>query len=183
VRYGVKNGLHHSKSVTLPPHILSPLLIIDFYRLTVGSAIGSIRDLFVKIKAIDDKHGKFDLVLCTGDFFGPPKAPDVAVNEEDELLQLLRGELEGSSGYLVLFVVTHFSPAPIECYIMQGEYPLPEPVIEKFAKTGGQLCKSVFLLSEPEEYVVCLVDLCVFRQVWHHYDCPRTSNSVFGWHI
>lgn len=40
-----------------------------------------------------------------------------------------------------------FYKAPIECYIMQGEYPLPESVVEKFAKTGGELCKNVFLLS------------------------------------
>lgn len=36
--------------------------------------------------------------------------------------------------------------APLECFIMQGEHPLPMPVIEKFAKTGGQLAKNVFLL-------------------------------------
>jgi hypothetical protein len=31
---------------------------------------------------------------------------------------------------------------------MQGEHPLPGNVVEKFAKTGGELCKNVFLLSE-----------------------------------
>jgi hypothetical protein len=31
---------------------------------------------------------------------------------------------------------------------MQGDHPLPENVIEKFAKTRGELCKNVFLLSE-----------------------------------
>lgn len=31
---------------------------------------------------------------------------------------------------------------------MQGDQPLPERVIEKFAKTGGELCKDVILLSE-----------------------------------
>ena len=31
---------------------------------------------------------------------------------------------------------------------MQGEHALPPPVIEKFAKTGGQLSKNVFLLRE-----------------------------------
>ena len=38
--------------------------------------------------------------------------------------------------------------APLDCYIMQGEHALPGPVIEKFAKTGGQLSKNVFLLRE-----------------------------------
>ncbi|KAJ6531281.1 CwfJ C-terminus 1-domain-containing protein-like protein [Mycena capillaripes] len=96
--------------------------------LTVGSAVGSIRDLFTKIKAIDAKHGKFDLVLCTGDFFGPLGEPTA----EDETSQLLAGTLE----------------APIECYIMQGDHPLSDAVIQKFAKTGGELCKNVFLMSK-----------------------------------
>ncbi|RPD66453.1 nuclear protein [Lentinus tigrinus ALCF2SS1-7] len=100
--------------------------------LTVGSAVGSIRDLFTKIKSIDDKHGKFDLVLCLGDFFGPPKDAAEAYEEDHEVMQLLEGRLE----------------APVECYIMQGEYPLPAPVIEKFAKTGGALSKNVFLLHK-----------------------------------
>jgi hypothetical protein len=30
---------------------------------------------------------------------------------------------------------------------MQGEHPLPGPVIERFAKTSGDLGKNVFLLS------------------------------------
>jgi hypothetical protein len=38
-------------------------------------------------------------------------------------------------------------PAPIDCYIMQGEQPLPESVISKYAKTGGELCKNVFLMG------------------------------------
>ncbi|RDX56437.1 nuclear protein [Lentinus brumalis] len=100
--------------------------------LTVGSAVGSIRDLFAKIKSIDDKHGKFDLVLCLGDFFGPPKDAADAYEEDHEVMQLLNGRLE----------------APVECYIMQGEYPLPAPVIEKFAKTGGALSQNVFLLHK-----------------------------------
>lgn len=30
---------------------------------------------------------------------------------------------------------------------MQGEYPLPKRVVEKFAKTGGELGKNIFLMS------------------------------------
>ncbi|KAF5315677.1 hypothetical protein D9611_004814 [Ephemerocybe angulata] len=99
--------------------------------LTVGSAVGSIRELFAKVKAIDAKHGKFDLLLCTGDFFGPIQTPgENAI--DDEVSQLLLGQIE----------------APIECYVMQGDQPLPEKVVEKFAKSGGELCKNVFLMSK-----------------------------------
>jgi hypothetical protein len=100
--------------------------------LTVGSTVGSIRDLFAKTKAIDAKYGKFDLLICVGDFFGPARDEEVVSAENDDISQLLDGRLE----------------APIECYVMQGEYPLPTVVIEKFAKTGGELCKNVFLMSK-----------------------------------
>lgn len=62
--------------------------------LTVGSVCGSISELFSKIKAIDAKHGKFDFVLCTGDFFGPPRDAE-DTDKNDEVMQLLEGKLEG----------------------------------------------------------------------------------------
>jgi hypothetical protein len=68
-----------------------------YARLTVGSTLGSIKDLLAKIKAIDAKHGKFDLVLCTGDFFGPPTGDtNNAIDREGEINLLLEGKLEGT---------------------------------------------------------------------------------------
>ncbi|KAL4067785.1 CwfJ C-terminus 1-domain-containing protein-like protein [Scleroderma citrinum] len=99
--------------------------------LTVGSALGSFRELFTKIKSIDAKHGKFDCVLCVGDFFGPLQAADAGSSVQDELTELLDGAI----------------PVPLKCYIMQGANPLPEIVIKKYANTGGELCKDVFLLT------------------------------------
>ncbi|KAF8447777.1 CwfJ C-terminus 1-domain-containing protein-like protein [Boletus edulis BED1] len=97
--------------------------------LTVGSAYGSIRNLFSKIRSIDAKHGKFDCVLCLGDFFGPLQDQG---DSQNQIVELLNGSLE----------------APLRCYIMQGHNPLPESVIEQYARTGGQLCKDVFLLNK-----------------------------------
>jgi hypothetical protein len=71
-------------------------LCLFYPRLTVGSAFGSIRDLFAKVKAIDAKHGKFDLVFCIGDFFGPANTSDDASAAEDDTWKLLSGELEGA---------------------------------------------------------------------------------------
>ena len=114
--------------------------------MTVGATVGSIRDLFAKVKAIDAKHGKFDLLICVGDFFGP--ARDVQVSEEnDDISQLLDGKLEGMLLSCTTYSILIRRQAPIECYVMQGERPLPTVVIEKFAKTGGELCKNVFLMS------------------------------------
>ncbi|PPQ98832.1 hypothetical protein CVT24_003386 [Panaeolus cyanescens] len=98
------------------------------HSLTVGSAAGAIRDIFAKIKAIDAKHGKFDLVLCVGDFFGPINDRD----ESEELSELLEGKLE----------------VPLQCYIMQGSNPLPTKVIERFSKSQGELCHNLFLMSK-----------------------------------
>ena len=113
--------------------------------------MGSIRELFAKIKSIDQKHGKFDLVLCLGDFFGPPKDAQDAYEEDHEVMQLLDGRLEGCgicSESRMYVISIDCVIAPVECYIMQGEHPLPAPVIEKFAKTGGALSKNVFLLRK-----------------------------------
>lgn len=79
---------------------------VRFYRLTVGSAIGSIRDLFVKIKAIDAKHGKFDCVLCIGDFFGPLKEPVDSGDGTDETEQLLNGDIEGMNTFHKCYTLT-----------------------------------------------------------------------------
>ncbi|KAH7889530.1 CwfJ C-terminus 1-domain-containing protein-like protein, partial [Phlebopus sp. FC_14] len=98
--------------------------------LTVGSAAGSIRDLFAKIKAIDAKHGRFDCALCLGDFFGPLQDFSSEKLEQNQVSQLLEGTIQGM------------------CYIMQGDTPLPDSVIEKYARTGGELCNNVFLLNK-----------------------------------
>ncbi|TDL24935.1 hypothetical protein BD410DRAFT_801670 [Rickenella mellea] len=99
--------------------------------LTVGPAVGSIRELFAKVKSIDAKHGKFEFLLCVGDFFGPGAEEDGDSSKEDDTVQLLDGTLE----------------APMPCYIMQGDQPLPQKVIERFATSGSEICKNVFLMK------------------------------------
>ncbi len=63
-------------------------------------------------------------------FFGPD-------TEEGELSQLLNDEIEGAFQHLLLvhYAYSH-SPVPIPCYVMQGEHPVPQAAIEKFAKSG-----------------------------------------------
>lgn len=113
------------------------------YSLTVGSALGLFKGLLAKIKAIDAKHGKFEMVLATGDFFGDPAQN----SSKNELTELLEGKLEGR--YVPPFSVHYltFLLVPIQVYIMQGKHPLPQVVIDKVTETGGQLCHNIFLLS------------------------------------
>jgi hypothetical protein len=69
------------------------ILINIVFSLTVGSAEGSIKDLFAKVTTINAKHGPFDLVLCTGDFFGQPGT--VAERGAIDMKGLLDGTLAG----------------------------------------------------------------------------------------
>jgi hypothetical protein len=48
------------------------------------------------------------------------------------------------------------------CYIMQGEHPLPERVIEQFSKSNGELCGNVFLLSETSLLLLVLARLLTY---------------------
>lgn len=81
----------------------------DSQSLTVGAARGSIKELFSKIKAIDTKHGKFELVLCVGDFFGPSEEQ----YRSKEVDELLNGDIEGAfrllSSYPPATVLTIYS--------------------------------------------------------------------------
>jgi hypothetical protein len=67
--------------------------------LTVGSALGSFSSLFSKVKAIDAKHGRFELLLCAGDFFGFPSEE----GDDSELDLLLAGKHDGKLQFLVKF--------------------------------------------------------------------------------
>ncbi|KAF8315207.1 hypothetical protein DL93DRAFT_2079409 [Clavulina sp. PMI_390] len=92
--------------------------------LTIGPVQGAYSTLVTKVKAIDAKHGKFDMVLCLGDFFG--------LGEDRELDDLLQGN--------VAFT--------IPTYIMQGPHPIPQKVLEKTALNGGEICSNVFILEK-----------------------------------
>jgi hypothetical protein len=54
--------------------------------LATGPVSGLFSEFFDKLRSIDAKHGKFDFVLCVGDFFGAAK--------DEEIRRLLDGELE-----------------------------------------------------------------------------------------
>lgn len=46
---------------------------------------------------------------------------------------------------------------------MQGEHPLPDSVIAKFAKSSGELCKNVFLMSELTSFIKSCQLICKSR--------------------
>jgi len=99
------DGVPRQDVSQVPFYRVSPSLYI-ISRLTVGSAFGSLRELFNKIKSIDAKHGKFDCVLCVGDFFGPLQAAGADSATTDELTDLLDGAIPGI--LLCYFPERHF---------------------------------------------------------------------------
>lgn len=133
--------------------------------LVVGSAMGSIATLFVKMSAIHEKHGPFNLALCVGDFFG--SSPDV--NDGGDTEKLLGGQLM----------------APLPCYIMQGEHPMPEIVIEQFSKTNGELCDNVFLLNKSavmttaEGLRVACLGGTYKPEIYHGSEIPHGFSSPY----
>jgi hypothetical protein len=66
------------------------------FSLTIGPVVGAIRDAFAKVKAIDAKHGKFDLVLAVGDFFGPIQD---GKEPSEEIQDLMDGKMEGEYSF------------------------------------------------------------------------------------
>ncbi|KAJ2962797.1 hypothetical protein NQZ79_g2046 [Umbelopsis isabellina] len=57
--------------------------------LVVGSVNGKFTELFTKAKAINSKHGPFEVLLCTGNFFGPEETTE-------DLSKLLNNEIDGN---------------------------------------------------------------------------------------
>lgn len=141
----------HSKCEELLDHLIRKTRLYESTSLAVGSAVGSIRELFAKVKAIDTKHGKFEFLLCLGDFFGPEDVHAAEGSVDIEMQQLLEGKLEGMLCKHILRLPYKRCPSvavPMPCYIMQGDQPLPQKVVNKFASSGSEICPDVFLMSK-----------------------------------
>lgn len=122
------------------------------------------------------------MLLCVGDFFNSLDAEGSAGDDVDDLLA---GRLEGApfcDAWSDVVLIPSLL-VPVECYIMQGEHPLPASVIEKFAKTGGELCKDVFLLSEHLHVSLSCRQLMLYSEVRNDQNTARTEDRLFGRHI
>ncbi|KAJ3056074.1 hypothetical protein HK097_008202 [Rhizophlyctis rosea] len=92
--------------------------------LTVGSLNGRFKEALTKIAGINKKHGPFDLLLCTGDFFGPTVTDDIQA--------LLTGQIK----------------VPISTYIISGKHSLPRSVITVINAQDGQICENLIYLGK-----------------------------------
>jgi hypothetical protein len=108
--------------------------------------LGAYSSLIAKVKAIDAKHGKFDMVICVGDFFAAPGSGDA------ELDALLDGKLEGIGTVFSTRSKTYLyglrsELVPIATYTMQGEHPIPHNVVKRASENSGQICPNLFLIG------------------------------------
>ncbi|KAK3835889.1 MAG: CwfJ C-terminus 1-domain-containing protein-like protein, partial [Linnemannia elongata] len=93
--------------------------------LVVGSANGDLRNLCAKVGTMQAKHGPFDILFCTGNFF----AQETPIEVIDELLE---DKLD----------------FPITTYFMHGDNGVPG-IIERTAKRkNGEICNNLFYLGK-----------------------------------
>ncbi|RKP39624.1 CwfJ C-terminus 1-domain-containing protein-like protein [Dimargaris cristalligena] len=104
--------------------------------LVVGSVQGQFSKFFKKVGAIHRKNGPFDLVLCTGDFFGAestsPSTETTSEGENAELARLLAGEI----------------PVAVPTYVILGPSPLLAAVDIRLSAQGGEICPNVQFLGK-----------------------------------
>ncbi|KAJ3164419.1 hypothetical protein HDU88_005296 [Geranomyces variabilis] len=98
----------------------------DIKALVVGSLNGNFKQAFAKIAAINSKHGPFALLLCVGDFFGPPG------HNEDDVDLLVGGQIQ----------------VPLPAYIIAASNPLPKSAQMAVERNHGEICDQLMFLGE-----------------------------------
>ncbi|KAG0050731.1 hypothetical protein BGZ83_004478 [Gryganskiella cystojenkinii] len=92
--------------------------------LVVGSANGDLKNLCAKVGTINSKHGPFDILFCTGNFF----AKETPIETIDELME---NKLD----------------FPIATYFIHGDHGVPGIVERRAARNGGEVCNNLFYLE------------------------------------
>ncbi|KAJ3406521.1 hypothetical protein HDV05_005964 [Chytridiales sp. JEL 0842] len=100
--------------------------------LVIGALNGNFKQAFAKASSINSKHGPFDMLLCTGDFFGPP-----STESEAAIKSLLAGEIK----------------VPISTYIVTGGHPIPAEVQSTIDKNHGEICENLVYLGASGSFM------------------------------
>ncbi|KAI8362293.1 CwfJ C-terminus 1-domain-containing protein-like protein [Mortierella sp. GBAus27b] len=92
--------------------------------LVVGSANGDLHTLCSKVKSMNDKHGPFDILFCTGNFF----ATETPMETIDDLLE---NKLD----------------FPITTYFIGGDNGVPAIIERTALRKNGEICNNLFYLG------------------------------------
>ncbi|KAK3814259.1 MAG: CwfJ C-terminus 1-domain-containing protein-like protein [Benniella sp.] len=92
--------------------------------LVVGSANGDLHNLCSKVKSMNDKHGPFDILFCTGNFF----ARETPMDTIDDLLE---NKLD----------------FPMTTYFIGGDNGVPGIIERTALRKNGEICNNLFYLG------------------------------------
>ncbi|KAG0340423.1 hypothetical protein BG000_011982 [Podila horticola] len=92
--------------------------------LVVGSANGDLRNMCSKVATINSKHGPFDILFCTGNFFDKETSQELV----DEILE---NKLD----------------FPITTYFIHGDNGVPGIIERRALRNHGEVCNNLFYLG------------------------------------
>ncbi|KAG0346826.1 hypothetical protein BG004_000747 [Podila humilis] len=92
--------------------------------LVVGSANGDLRNMCSKVSTINAKHGPFDILFCTGNFF-----------DKETSQELIDEILENKIDF------------PITTYFIHGDNGVPGIIERRALRNGGEVCNNLFYLG------------------------------------
>ncbi|KAF9202808.1 hypothetical protein BGZ59_001971 [Podila verticillata] len=92
--------------------------------LVVGSANGDLRNMCSKVATINSKHGPFDILFCTGNFFDKETSQELI----DEILE---NKLD----------------FPITTYFIHGDNGVPGIIERRALRNHGEVCNNLFYLG------------------------------------
>ncbi|CAO3652568.1 unnamed protein product [Cunninghamella blakesleeana] len=97
----------------------------NFKVLVTGLVEGNYVTFFEKIASLNDKHGPFDVLLCTGNFFSKETT-------DSDISDLLLGKVK----------------VPLTTYFMDGEIQLPNTVQERVDNYEGEVSENLYYLGK-----------------------------------
>ncbi|KAG0367058.1 hypothetical protein BGZ54_004483 [Gamsiella multidivaricata] len=98
--------------------------MIPLNALVVGSANGDLRNLCSKVGTINSKHGPFDIMFCSGNFF----AKETPIETIDDLLE---NKLD----------------FPMTTYFIHGDNGVPGIIERTALRKQGEICNNLFYLG------------------------------------
>ncbi|KAI8811766.1 CwfJ C-terminus 1-domain-containing protein-like protein [Cladochytrium replicatum] len=111
--------------------------------LVTGAVRGNYKAFFAKITSIHAKHGPFELLLCTGDFFDPSWAATLSDVAGDGIAAMV-----GASGFEAFDdLIAGKISVPIPTYVLDGGNPIPFAIASVIDRKEGDLCENLVYLG------------------------------------
>ncbi|KAI8811307.1 CwfJ C-terminus 1-domain-containing protein-like protein [Cladochytrium replicatum] len=111
--------------------------------LVTGAVRGNYKAFFSKVASIHAKHGPFELLLCTGDFFDPSWAATLSDSAADGVASIV-----GASGFEAFDdLIAGKISVPVPAYVLDGGNPIPFAIASVIDRKEGDLCENLVYLG------------------------------------